>query len=261
MAIAPNDARIMIISLETALARRRLMAAQLEFPGLPDHEFVAAVDGRQLAGEQLDAIYDADLAARHDRALTPPEIGCAASHLEVYRRIVATHLPAALVLEDDALLGHQLPAVLGRVLATLDAAAPRIVLLSHVARYSKWGGGRLDKLHRLYRPYEAFGAHAYVITRAGAEAMLQAMRPIRTVADDWGHVMCERIARIDAVVPYAVGTAPAAGHSQIGSARYEPAAAVPPSLGRWLHKYLWKKFLFQLTVKPALRLTRQDSTW
>jgi glycosyl transferase family 25 len=252
--------RAIVINLKQASQRRRMMAAQLEWPGMPAYEFLDAVDGRLLDPVVCRTIYDEAAAIRHKRPLTAPEIGCAASHLQAYRRMLEQDLPVALILEDDALLGHQCIQVLERLLESLDPARPQLVLLSHVSRYSAWNNRRLDKRHRLVRPYRAACCHAYVITRAGAQAMLEILQPIRTVADDWRYVM--RSGRVDlwAVVPYPVGTIPAAKDSQIGNERFKLSSG-RSAIYRWLHKYLWLKLLFQLVAKPLLRLRKQDSTW
>src|SRR2546426_3849915 len=103
---AARPIEIVVISLPNAEVRRRLMRAQLEPPGMPPHRILDAVDGRRLQGPQLTAVYDKAAALRAGRSLTPPEIGCAASHLAVYRHIVAQGTAGTLVLEDDALLGR-----------------------------------------------------------------------------------------------------------------------------------------------------------
>ncbi len=260
MTVALEQMRAVIISLGQAVKRQRLMTAQLDWPGMPGYEFLDAVDGRLLDSEQRGSLYDETAAINHKRALTAPEIGCAESHLTAYRRILEQDLPAALILEDDALLGHQFSQVLERLLPVLEPDQPQVILLSHVPRYSAWGGLRLDKLHRLYRPYRAYGAHAYLITRAGAQAMLEILRPIHTVADDWIYVMRSGRVTVRAVVPYPVGTMPAAKDSQIGNERFK-AAKKGFGFTRWIHKYLWMKLLFQLIGKPLLRLKKQDSTW
>ena len=67
-------APILVISLPQALARRRLMQAQLELPGMPPYRLIDGVDGKRLDRAELDDIYD-DAAARHrmGRSLTPGE--------------------------------------------------------------------------------------------------------------------------------------------------------------------------------------------
>lgn len=257
---AARRIEILVISLEGAEARRRLMHAQLDLPGMPPHRILDAVDGRRLDAAQLAALHDPAAARRHaGRALTRPEIGCALSHLAAYRHIAEQGLQVALVLEDDALLGRQFLGLLDRLVPLMDPAQPQAILLSHVERFSGWGPRRVDKIHCLYRPYLAYGAHAYLITLAGARAMLSALQPVRTVADDWRYFMKAGVLQVSALIPYAVGTAPLADASQIGDERFaEPARR---GMRRWVRKYLWQKFLFQLFVKPVMRLRRHESTW
>ena len=236
------------------------MHAQLDLPAMPPHRLLDAVDGRRIDGGKLSALYDDEAArALNGRSLTPPEIGCALSHLAAYRHMVDYDVPLALVLEDDALLGHQFLSTLRRLLPLMDAEKPQVVLLSHVGRYSAWRSRRVDKIHRLYRPYVAFGAHAYLITQSAAKAMLAALEPVRVAADDWRYFMRSGIVDLWALVPYLVGTAPLAADSQIGDERFGAATISAPR--RWARKYLWQKLVFQLLVKPALRLRKHESSW
>src|SRR5216683_2385149 len=122
---------------------------------------VDAVDGRASLSDETGA------PRRVRQALSPLEIACARSHLCAYKSIADHQIPVALVFEDDALLGYQFLQVTDRLLPLVDPARPQAILLSHVVRYSAWAAQRVDKIHRLCRPYEAYGAHAYLITLAG----------------------------------------------------------------------------------------------
>jgi glycosyl transferase family 25 len=241
------------------------MQAQLDSPGMPPHRFLDAVEGRKLTGAEKAQLYDdaaAQLAFGH--SMSDPEIGCAVSHLAAYRAITNDRLSCAVVLEDDALLGHHFPAVVTRIAGMLDPSRPLAVLLSHVLRYSAWGGLRVDKMHRLYRPYEVYGAHAYMITLAGARAMLNAFPRVRTVADDWRYFRRSVPLQVLALVPYLVGTSTFAVDTQMGMGRLERERTTrisEPLLRRWSKRYVWRRFLFQLLVKPVLRLHRAEQTW
>jgi glycosyl transferase, family 25 len=69
--------------------------------------FVDAVDGKDLLPAELAKRYDDVRTLRaFGRPLTPPEIGCALSHREVYRRVLDQDLQTAIVLEDDAVLNE-----------------------------------------------------------------------------------------------------------------------------------------------------------
>lgn len=102
---------IFVISLARSSRRRATMAAALEKLSLP-FSFFDAVDGSQI-----------DLASSPDyngtlrrlvagRDLTQGEFGCLLSHRALLEKIAAEKIPRALILEDDAILSPELPAVL-----------------------------------------------------------------------------------------------------------------------------------------------------
>lgn len=257
----PAELQALVINLAQAEGRRRLMQAQLEQPGMPGYRLVAGVDGRTLADADLPALYDAERTRRDfGRELTRGELGCALGHVAAYRDIVDRALPLALVFEDDAVIGHQFLMVLERLLPLMDPSRPEVVLLSHVGRYSAWGGRRVDRHHALYRPYIAWGGHAYLVTLPAARALLAEQQPVHVMPDSWMYFYRKGIADVRGLVPYVVGTAPLAAASTVGG---EERLALSSRRGwrRWVWKYLWLRFAFQLFVKPALRLKKQPSTW
>jgi glycosyl transferase family 25 len=258
--VRTEELEALVINLPQAEGRRRLMRAQLEQPGMPKYRLVEGVDGRKLAEAELPAVYDAARAERDfGRGLTRGELGCALGHVAAYRSIVERTLPYALVLEDDAVLGHQFLMVLERLVPMMELAKPQVILLSHVGRYSAWGSRRVDKHHRLYRPYTAWGGHAYLATLPAAKALLASQQPVHVMPDSWMYFYRTGVVDVRGLVPYLVGTAPLAAASMIGDERLKLNQR--RGLRRWIRKYVWQKFVFQLVVKPALRLWKQDSTW
>jgi glycosyl transferase family 25 len=249
--------RLFVINLPDATHRRRLMTAQLEQPGGPAHEFIAAVDGRSLSPQDIAKVYDAVAArANSARELSPSEIGCALSHRAAWRAIVDRGLAFGAVLEDDALLGATSLETIQRVLPFLHSPVARLVLLQHVPRYSAWGGIRISRLHRLYRPTRTRGAHAYLLNAAAACKLLAITEPISVVADNWGHFA--RSVDIRAVVPYCVGRSPASHASQIGPAARRQERRGPLSR---LGTRLYDKLVFQLVVRHLRRIRSQPESW
>lgn len=249
--------KVFIISLLAATKRRELMRAQLLAAGL-DFEFVDGVNGKALSEAELARDYDEARAVQvMGRPMTAGEIGCTLSHREAQRRIIEQNLPLALILEDDALLGNQALRVLKALEQQLQAGDNQLLLLTHVGRYIGWGGRRLTGLHRLYKPYRAFGAHGYLLTQRSARSLYDNLYPLHAVADWW--VYLQRLVELRCVVPYCIGLSPLEAESVIGQARF--IKDKEPSLRRWLRKYLYQKFLFQIVTKPLLRLKNAASTW
>ena len=122
-----------VVSLPRETKRRKLMEAQLECIEMP-YEIFDAVYGKDIPDDELAKLYDEKATLNtFGRGTTRGEIGCALSHHGIYRRIVERDLPGALILEDDALLGRDLPAVLKSI--TLDPDVPRVILLTHVQKH------------------------------------------------------------------------------------------------------------------------------
>jgi glycosyl transferase family 25 len=96
--------RCFVISLKGS-PRRQVIGPALHALGIP-FEFFDAVNGRLLSPADIAASYDGG--HRTNRQLSAPEIGCALSHMTLYRRIVAESIPAAIILEDDAIVGPRL---------------------------------------------------------------------------------------------------------------------------------------------------------
>lgn len=183
---APLD--IVVISLPAATDRRAHMAGQLAALGLPVHVLDAA-DGRCLDRQTLAGLGLRKSPPLFSRVpLSPGEVGCYVSHLLAMRRLLEGDAEAMLVLEDDAVLEPDLPAVLAAI-AALPAGWDVVKLGGirtglPVRDVAPLCPGR--RLVRLRKP--AYGSHAYVISRTGAQLFLAEHSDIRVPFDvllDW----------------------------------------------------------------------------
>ena len=163
---------IFIISLPRAQERRVTMAAQMNALGLP-YTFVDGVDGQALDLPNHPAYARAKRLLLCGTELTPGELGCLLSHRTVYERIGELGLPAAVVLEDDAILDALFPTV---VQALCQSTVPwdmvRFLARDKTARQSR----QIVPLcgpYTLNRPYGTpGGAYGYVLTAAAAARLV-----------------------------------------------------------------------------------------
>lgn len=106
---------IFIINLKEDYERRKAIEAQLDHLGLA-YEIFSAVRGRDLSPEERASSLDETGHLRNEGRLpTPGELGCALSHIGIYRLIQERGISHALVLEDDAWLNPNLPQLLAAV--------------------------------------------------------------------------------------------------------------------------------------------------
>lgn len=254
--------RIFVINLARHAERRALMKMQLDALGLP-YEFFDAVDGFTLSPDFLKENHDAERARQLNRRdLSLGEIGCALSHLAIYKKIVDEDIPLALIFEDDALIGSQFPEVLEWLVAQINAKDETIVLLNHTQKYSGWFGRKIDRNHRLVPAVDAYCAHAYLVTQAAARKLYATLHPVHAVADCWNCLIENKKVRIHSVVPYCVGHSLLAKKSAIESNR-----SVLETTGNrnplWLgvKKIVLDKLIHQVLIKPLLRIHKQPITW
>lgn len=178
--------RTYVINLARSTDRRAHISAELRRVGL-DYEFFTAVDGSILDLGDL-GILDASFGAR--AALLAGTVGCALSHLGVYRKIIADGYDQALVLEDDVMLPGDLQSLTeaigqqltGAEVALLSVDSPEPCWLSREGAIPV-PGSRLLALPVDIRQPRSSGA--YIITREACERMVAHAPPVRAEADAW----------------------------------------------------------------------------
>ena len=92
---------IRVINLETSTERRLHMQEQMAATGL-DYRIVPAVNGNLLSQDEIQEICRVNAVLLRPRShLSPGEIGCALSHIKLYREILDNDIEAMVILEDD----------------------------------------------------------------------------------------------------------------------------------------------------------------
>ena len=157
---------VYVINLKRSFDRRVWMQSELS-RAVIGAEFLTAADGRrfQTRCNEKSAV------------LSREEVALVISHRMAWRRLLSSAAAHAVVLEDDVHLGAGFREFLTADFSRYQFDAIKLETWNSKAWISRRGQpvcGR--KLHRL--GYEHFGAAAYVVSRAGAEKLLNATRPI-----------------------------------------------------------------------------------
>ncbi len=173
---------VYLVNLPRAKPRRKFALGQLADIGATP-VMVDAVDGRELNLDQLiaDGFYDPEKADEaFSRQLSLPEIGCSMSHYNIYQKIVERDDPVSLVLEDDALLLPGFADKLQLAYQELPQGWGLLNLNCPCKRYERVG--------QTIVKYDGVGSlpvasSAYLISKLGAELMLDNTLPLRYPAD------------------------------------------------------------------------------
>lgn len=189
--------KVFIVSLADELERRRSISTQLDKQSI-DYSFFNAIDLRGEKAVLKEGFYSKiEAKINIGRDMTPGEVGCAASHRYVYDQVLKDKLDFALILEDDAILKCDLNKILKMVeIVTCEwdvliLGYSKITESDHdfVDKMEPVGDFRLEengfRFGRVWRNWTC-GTVAYVISKSGAEKMLDAADRVQALADSWG---------------------------------------------------------------------------
>lgn len=203
---------VFVISLPGSSCRAalvgRLAALGVEF------RLVEAIDGRLLSPDKVAEIYDARGARRRlGREMSAGEIGCALSHRQVYRTMLAEGLETAVVLEDDAIVGDEFVYILRQVQRVPDKVELLLFrsVFGFVWRKPEFSLGNCG-LHAAASPLAS--AVAYFVRSSAARNILQKPR-VDSVAD-WP--LCHRSIGQYLILPMPAGYS--SGASTLAGERY-----------------------------------------
>lgn len=168
-----------IINSADATDRRNNMIETCKQLGLSPR-FFPAVMGNQFTREQLQQVAD-------DKGiLTPGEVGCALSHLSIYKQLLKTDKKCIFVFEDDINIRSDFSSLVAPIEEFMSNQTEGAVLLLYQAKArTKTIQAINDSSVHILRSLAGSTAHGYVINRIAAENILQAQTPVLFEIDAW----------------------------------------------------------------------------
>ena len=193
--------KIFVINLPEDTDRLKAIENQLQTLGL-SYDVFTAIRGSSLSSAEISESYDEKWFVRNEgRAAALGELGCAMSHIAIYRIILERKIPHALVLEDDAWLNPNLPQLLEYIAKKFKADQKNVFLLTWYKAISRSGIERIWSSYHLAPIESAYCTHGYVLSYAAAAAMCKELAPVRHVADCWIWLRRHRVVNIRAIFP------------------------------------------------------------
>lgn len=185
--------KVFLINLDKDKDRLEAANAQLNRLGVAYERLPAIYAATMTQAERNESVSRFRWWCAVGRKPTNGEIGCALSHQAIYRRMIKENIPMACVLEDDVVLDDRFANVLAKVEKLDFGICPVVVLLSNHADWENKPGDGVrgfrtpegeDQFY-LKRTYWEMFAEGYVVTLAGAKALLRANAPLITACDQW----------------------------------------------------------------------------
>lgn len=184
--------KVFVISLTRAPERRKFMISQLERLKL-DYEIVDAVDFMEMTEEDFNTKVDQNAVAKDIKYFTKGLQACSLSHIKTYEKIALEDLTHALILEDDAVIPHNINELLNDI--TPQLKDNEIISLSYYHRWencislSNKHNTNISGENSLYYPtnlHHLGSAMAYVISKNAAINMAKSNFPVKIIVDHWG---------------------------------------------------------------------------
>ena len=186
--------KIYLINLDKDVAKFAVADRQLQSFGI-EYSRISAIDGKSLS--QSEKKSKVSYFRWWCAVGVPPrdgEIGCALSHIAVYKRIVESGLEYACVLEDDVVLDKRFTEVLEQVSRSINSLKPQVLLLSnHSDESENTGSGAhvsgyrssCDRQFEIKRIRSDSFTEGYVLTCEAAKVLIKQNTPLRIYADAW----------------------------------------------------------------------------
>jgi GR25 family glycosyltransferase involved in LPS biosynthesis len=175
---------VVILNLASSITRRAEISARFNNRGI-HYQFFEGTDGRLLSAHERERLAPSS-ALLFDRPLTATEIGCAASHFGVIRKLASEDHDFACVMEDDAVpLTADLPLFFeAQALKTL----PEFDVLRMVSDPARWKrpAWRIAQIHgrgvyAMARP--GWGLQGQIYSRSGLQKIAHQFTAITAPAD------------------------------------------------------------------------------
>lgn len=259
-----------VITLEHSEERRKTISSRLDELKIP-FEFHPGVDGRRIDLLTHPGYSRSKRRMFFGRDLSQGEFGCILAHKSVYERILAENIQVALVLEDDAILRDELPAVLNALLRLKN----HWDIVRFLGRKKNLRASRTTALlpgtkNHLARPHGMpGGAYGYVINHRGAKQLLSMMEsnwlPIDTLHGVSWHTKLQTLS----VVPSPVlpnDDVPSCIDEQDSNLRWDKSVTLsgwrrliyPLTRGAWkTYCNIWVKYAWFSTLRTDLKLSKQ----
>ncbi|MCK5535947.1 MAG: glycosyltransferase family 25 protein [Bacteroidales bacterium] len=99
---------IFVVNLKKDTEKKEHMQALCKKYSL-ECQFIDTVYGKDLSEKKISEVYDKERALKEfGRELTPGEIGCALSHISIYKKMKNENIEKALILEDDIFFNNSI---------------------------------------------------------------------------------------------------------------------------------------------------------
>lgn len=181
-----EDFKIYIVNLKHDIERKKNIINEIEKQNIKNYEIIEAVAGNELNEFELDThtFKNKKNINPWNSKMSPSQIGCALSHIKIYKKFIDTEFKLALILEDDAIFLKNFKTTIKNLIIKNFKYRRQIMLLSEIKEFYPKAIDFKDD-YEIVDVANAFFTHAYVINKEAALEIIKFNYPIKTVADNF----------------------------------------------------------------------------
>lgn len=194
-----------IVNLKKHKRRKASIIKELKYQGLKNYKIIPAVNGYALSKKELDKKLYKNFFRKQkwNPKLQLGQVGCALSHLKIYRLFLKSKFKVAFILEDDAIFKKKLKSGLLNFIVNHFSNKSQITLISEIKEFYKKPIARFGSF-KLIKVTNAFFTHSYFINKQAAQEILKFNYPVKTVADNFVYFKIYCKIKLFGVDPYIV---------------------------------------------------------
>ena len=181
-----EDFKVYVVNLKHDIERKKNIINEIEKQNIKNYEIIEAVAGNELNEFELDThtFKNKKNINPWNSKMSPSQIGCALSHIKIYKKFIDTEFKLALILEDDAIFLKNFKTTIKNLIIKNFKYKKQIMLLSEIKEFYPKAIDSKDD-YEIVDVANAFFTHAYVINKEAALEIIKFNYPIKTVADNF----------------------------------------------------------------------------
>lgn len=178
--------KIFIVNLKQDNERRKHIISELTKQKLDNYEIIDAINGNEFNEKEIkkNTFRNKKNLNPWNTKMSPSQIGCALSHIKIYREFIKTDYDYALILEDDAIFVKNFNKKLINFILNSFKYKKQIILLSEIKEFYNKPINKTEK-YELVDVTNAFFTHAYFINKGAAKSIISFNYPVKTIADNF----------------------------------------------------------------------------
>ena len=178
--------KIFIINLKKDKKRRTHIINQLTKQKLDNYKIIDAVNGNEFDEKEIKKnIFKNKIGLNPwNTKMSYSQIGCALSHIEIYKEFIETDYDYALIFEDDAIFVENFEKKLVNFIIDNFKYKKQIILLSEIKQFYSKPINKIEK-YELVKVTNAFFTHGYFINKEAAKSIISFNYPVKTIADNF----------------------------------------------------------------------------